>query len=756
MLAYARSRVLSAGQLSRQLNTSKIYTWPALGAAAAVFFFVRAPDLWFGCGMPWTHASDFVVAVVLAGLMFVLPLRGLTSRRFAVLMGVLAAIAVIKLTEGQSRVRLGLGARYYFSLEPADLPRKVAMGEYEKSPYSRDPSDVTQIDRDLYFRNYTTRPLGRSFSLDFLNRYTGGRANLGKGIIVQWEGSLLVERPGTRTILIKTDDRAQVQGRVGATPLRKGRNVAVLDRGVHEFRLHYHWRGGDEKLIKVTWGWGKAPSRFTLIRAFVHGKGLTWDRVANARRRLLLTNLAHLALCGLLAALLARWLLNVPSVSAAKAALRSRLFIVYACVVVSAASWFLWHLRHAGLDKNWNVQKGNDYALYEQQASALAVNGFCQDNRAPLHRSPIMRYYVWTVRKLFGTDWTWPICFQHMLRACVGLAAFWLTRELFGAGAFGVSLLALLMVASEPRTARYACKFWPTIPGMLLLTIGMALVVKSRSLEARRACWLYLAAGLALGLGTLFRPNMLAVHCAVLVYLGCLWLRRAQARRLVSLHAACFACGVLAMISLATTRNYIVVKRFVPLCTQGPVNLLAGSNVSRATDFSAIEPLLKTETMKADFELLKKHSLEFSTNPDAGWDPINIDCYVDMNPIILRMWLAYVSQYPLDYVCTVVSKFGQIWWFGKEGRRFRPYFILFVLGLWWLWRTDSLARVGFLAWVILAYAACLALTVIMMRHRLPMVALMSPVMAFGVVMTGRWIRGLFAGVATGNFHRRDG
>jgi lipoprotein NlpI len=122
-------------------------------------------------------------------------------------------------------------------------------------------------------------------------------------------------------------------------------------------------------------------------------------------------------------------------------------------------------------------------------------------------------------------------------------------------------------------------------PPLLILLLWIVAYCAARWTE--RVSWRTgLVAGLSLGLASLVRPNVPLLAVPVLAW-G-LWVaaRRRQGRGFVGAAVALFA-GVVAAITPATIRNYRVSGEFVPISSNGGINLYIGNNPNATGAFRA-------------------------------------------------------------------------------------------------------------------------------------------------------------------------
>jgi 4-amino-4-deoxy-L-arabinose transferase-like glycosyltransferase len=197
----------------------------------------------------------------------------------------------------------------------------------------------------------------------------------------------------------------------------------------------------------------------------------------------------------------------------------------------------------------------------------------------PYFRPPGYPYFLALVYKLTGPGYTWPRILQMLLGLLNVFLAFLLAARYSGRAA---ALLWAGMMATYWIFIFYEGEFQePVLMTLLVLLLATCLMAWSERPTLRQS----LAAGALVGLAGLIRPNSLLLLPAVIAWMhwvhrrtaGPKALDRARLRRLGA-HAAavCLAAGLLLLP--ATLRNWIVAHDFVPISTNGGINLYIGNN----------------------------------------------------------------------------------------------------------------------------------------------------------------------------------
>jgi Flp pilus assembly protein TadD/4-amino-4-deoxy-L-arabinose transferase-like glycosyltransferase len=169
----------------------------------------------------------------------------------------------------------------------------------------------------------------------------------------------------------------------------------------------------------------------------------------------------------------------------------------------------------------------------------------------------------------------------RVLQIVLGTAAVWLihrtARDWFGERA------ALLAAALAAGTGLFTfheilllhAALDPFLTALVLFAVGRAVI-------ARDARW-FLAAGVAIGLQALNRPNAIAYAAVVAAGSVLTWRTREGLR-----HAAAFACGVALILAPVTLRNYARTGELVIISSHGGLNFYIGNNPDADGTYRAI------------------------------------------------------------------------------------------------------------------------------------------------------------------------
>jgi 4-amino-4-deoxy-L-arabinose transferase-like glycosyltransferase len=220
-----------------------------------------------------------------------------------------------------------------------------------------------------------------------------------------------------------------------------------------------------------------------------------------------------------------------------------------------------------------------DADFHNYWARALAFGNWTQPfyevdphiREVPYFRPPGYAYFLAAVYKLTGTSYFGPRVVQMALGLVNALLAFLLARRYFG------NLAGLV-------TAGLMATFWPFIytetdfeePVVsICLLLSLALVVM-RWAEGRRHTGAAFGAGALVGLLGLMRPNALLLVLPLAAWAWWIHGRRGERGRSAKTAAALVA-GAILLVSPATIRNYVVAHDFVPVSSNGGINLYVGN-----------------------------------------------------------------------------------------------------------------------------------------------------------------------------------
>lgn len=185
----------------------------------------------------------------------------------------------------------------------------------------------------------------------------------------------------------------------------------------------------------------------------------------------------------------------------------------------------------------------------------------------PYFRPPGYPYALAAVRAVAARSPAAPRIAQFALGLVTAAAAWWIARRTFGAVA-GLTAAALTSTC------------WTTVyfEGQLLDTALMAFLALAAVIAAARVIDAptparALAAGAALGVGALVRPNVLLI-----VPVAAVWAGSVSPRRKRAAVAAALCAGAVLAIAPATLRNRVVGGEWVLISSNAGINLYVGNN----------------------------------------------------------------------------------------------------------------------------------------------------------------------------------
>ncbi len=227
----------------------------------------------------------------------------------------------------------------------------------------------------------------------------------------------------------------------------------------------------------------------------------------------------------------------------------------------------------------WNVQQlyahdpffawpSVDERMYHEWAQAIAAGDWWGDQ--VFLNGPLYPYLLAGLYALQGPSLLAAKVAHALLGTLTCALTWWVGRRLF---APAVALGAAALVAASRILIFYDSTLVVdalTVP-LALLAVGAVRVAADRPSAGR-----WLAAGAAVGLGALARPNALILGALCGAWAGWALRERATTARLGWL--AAYALGALLWVAPVAWRNYAVGGDFVPITYSGGMNLFLGNN----------------------------------------------------------------------------------------------------------------------------------------------------------------------------------
>ena len=364
-----------------------------------------------------------------------------------------------------------------------------------------------------------------------------------------------------------------------------------------------------------------------------------------------------------------------------------------------------------------------DAEMYDLSAMKILQSAA---EKKPFYQAPLYSYFLALVYRIFGHDYLVPRLLQSAIGAinCVMVAL--IGKRLFG-GREG--LLAGCIAALYGPLIHFEGEL---LRPVLIIFFGLSTILCILSWSEDRPIWAAIA-GLLMGLSAITRENILIVLPVIVIYL---WISSKKSRR----HApVLFIALTIIPIIPVTVNNYKKSGDLVPVSTQGGMNFYIG-NSAHSDRLTGLQPGIEWEKMA------------FSPREELGPDP---------KPSEFQSWfikkaLKDISQSPAGWIGKLVKKLYLVF-YGEEltpnsnldlyrersfllriliskcGPLFIPFGLLFpffVLGIGAKGaHRDKWLLIGF----IIAYSLSLMLFHVRARYRVPIVPLMIPFAAAGIL-----------------------
>jgi tetratricopeptide (TPR) repeat protein len=344
----------------------------------------------------------------------------------------------------------------------------------------------------------------------------------------------------------------------------------------------------------------------------------------------------------------------------------------------------------------------------------------------PFYQAPLYSYFLALIYRIFGHDYLIPRLIQSVIGAvnCVMVAL--IGKRLFG-GRQG--LLAGCIAALYGPLIHFEGEL---VRPVLIIFLGLSMILCILSWSEDRLIWAAIA-GLLMGLSAITRENILIVLPVIVIYL---WMSSPKSRW----QAPVLFIGLTIIpIIPVTVNNYKKSGDLVPVSTQGGMNFYIG-NSAHSERLTGLQPGIEWEKMA------------FSPREELGTDP---------KPSEFQSWfikkaLKDIYQSPIEWIGKLVKKLYLVFYgeeltpnnnldlyresssllrilLSKWGPLFIPFGLLFpffVLGI-GVGGTnrDKWLLIGF----IIAYSFSLMLFHVRARYRVPIVPLMIPFAAAGIL-----------------------
>ncbi|GAB6876275.1 ArnT family glycosyltransferase [Thermaerobacter litoralis] len=393
----------------------------------------------------------------------------------------------------------------------------------------------------------------------------------------------------------------------------------------------------------------------------------------------------------------------------------------------------------------------SDFRAYWNIAVDLAHGkGYVTEAGTPSAYRPIgYPLLLSVVVRIFGEDWFYAIVVQALMGTGIVVATAWLATRLFGAG---TGLAAGLLTAILPDHLLWSTVLDSEIPFMLFMLLGVGLWVPARGpagfIPSPKRLVL---SGLCLGFAALIRPVMLPAAGLFLLYVALstlgAWRTPGTWRRILAGTAA-VTLGTVLVVAPWTIRNYVALGAFIPVSTNGGVNLWQGNNPAANGAFfwptdPAENPLLTVESQVERDRLGRRLALQWiRENPGdfvrlgfVKWRHLLTDVRTAPNfairkasrpvPPAVREHIVPVLRWAL-YVLLTLTALGLLGWLARGragsaaelGRTSLPaLFLLYMLALHFVFPAWDRFRFPFTPFMAILAGLALSAPVEAMRRR---------------------------------------
>lgn len=256
-------------------------------------------------------------------------------------------------------------------------------------------------------------------------------------------------------------------------------------------------------------------------------------------------------------------------------------------------------------DQAWFQTPGMDPELYQEwAASILAGKG---GEWLPFPRGPLYSYTLAGIWALFGDGWLAPRLFNLGCDLTTTWAVWWIAYRISGwkAGLAAGALFALVGAGIYYSGELLMTSLETCLTALFVVTLTAHLSSKRLSFAA--------LAGLSVGLLALCRPN--ALPLLILTPVVVLWIRRQERpRKQVNISVVTLFLAALIAIAPVIYSNYRASGVFIPIATQGGVNVLIG-NARSADGWSSILPGVGADWTDADAKLIAEQDAGKALSP---------------------------------------------------------------------------------------------------------------------------------------------
>jgi len=213
------------------------------------------------------------------------------------------------------------------------------------------------------------------------------------------------------------------------------------------------------------------------------------------------------------------------------------------------------------VDELWNIRWATD--ILEKSFWGTEV----------YFRGPLYPYFLALLLKITGSDYFWTRLIQMIIASASVSIAYLLGREFFSEK---VARLASIFYAIYGTLIFYEAMFLIPVIFIFLNLLGLYVLARNRDNPAKGPFFLI---GLIFGLSAIARPNILVVLPFLAIWIFFRFRKKIELRSIIII-LILFIIGIGLPIAPVTVRNYIVGGDFVPISSQGGINLYLGNNTS--------------------------------------------------------------------------------------------------------------------------------------------------------------------------------
>lgn len=463
-------------------------------------------------------------------------------------------------------------------------------------------------------------------------------------VSVAWSGTLRVTDAGRQRFYVRTP-AGTVTMSIGSALTaqippsnREWTREADLTVGDHRVSITLAIPQGDPRVFeagRVVAGRERPFDSTVILRRSVPTVALATDRILR-----ILSSAVDVVLCAWLAFALAAglrdsWRRLWPSFPVGDV-----LAVLSALAIFDALVWAL-----PVLERMTTLSGGDDWLTYETQARDIALNGVWMAAGAPLghgapfYYQPLYPYFVAACHLVFGDDLFGVYFVQRLLLAATVLALWRTTAVLFDERVGAAGLVTATVIVYE-KLGRWAGVLLSEVLFIALVCMWTYLLVRlalrhrgsGRAAEVRPAQ--AVAAGVLGGLATLTRSTLVLGWLVALPALT-FALKRARWMTLTLI-----VTTMVTVTSLATLRNWVVARAFVPIASSGSVNLYLGNS-----------PPMRLKTAPKDKVVYERLGFDVFTQMVAD--------YIRQQPRAFLAGLAQKATYTLGWFDTMLPGFGR-------------------------------------------------------------------------------------------------